>query len=315
VLRRERLRVPRALVAALALILLLGTACAGLRSAFEDSPLPSSAREIYDIPYRKGSGFDRLKHRLDLFVPPGAEKHPVLIFVHGGSWRTGDRHAAAGVYRRLGRRFANKGILTAVISYRLAPDNKHPASVRDVARAIAAVMRNAERYGGDRSRVFIMGHSAGAHLVALAACDPEWLFEARVDTRSIAGVIGISGPYDVARLGKEAPGLVGSVFSAEPSVWSRASPATYLGHRSVPPFLVAWANDDPESLRAQGRVFADALKANGTNVKEVVAEERNHFTVIMRLGASDDPLGEEVRRFIQETPPATFRPPPARAAE
>jgi acetyl esterase/lipase len=282
--------------------LLAAAGCAGVTSAFEASPLPRGAREIKDIPYRHGAGFDRRKHRLDLYVPSGPGPHPILVFVHGGGWRSGDRHAPFDVYGRLGRRFAASGILTAVISYRLAPDHKFPDSIRDVSRAIGAVRSNAPRYGGDQQRLFVMGHSSGAHLAALAACDPRWLEEAGLTPNKISGVVAISGPYDLKSLASTARAMVESAFGRHESVWLDASPATHLGSESVPPFFVAYGREDPEMLRSQGHAFAEALKEHGATVVEQVAEDRTHIGIIMRLGASDDPLGRAIIRFIQPQP-------------
>jgi acetyl esterase/lipase len=229
-----------------------------------------------------------------------------LVFVHGGGWRSGDRHAPFDVYGRLGRRFAAKGVLTAVISYRLAPDHKFPDFVRDVARAIGAVRSNAARYGGDQRRLFIMGHSAGAHLVALVACDPRWLEEAGLAPARIAGVVSISGPYDLKQLAPTAPNMVIGAFGRDDAVWIDASPATHLGSGSVPPFLVAYGRDDPEMLRSQGHAFAEALRVHGATVLEQVAEDRTHIGIIMQLGASDDPLGEAIVRFVTTTAPVSL---------
>ena len=123
------------------------------------------------ISYTDGAPADADKHKLDLYLPRDKKNFPVLVFVHGGSWRTGDR----SLYKALGDRLARAGIGVAIPSYRLMPQNPHPAQIEDVAAAFAWVVRNIAQRGGDTSRIYLSGHSAGAHLAALLALDEKYL--------------------------------------------------------------------------------------------------------------------------------------------
>ena len=118
------------------------------------------------------------------------------MFVHGGSWRTGDR----SLYRALGIHFARAGIAVAIPSYRLMPQNPHPAQIEDVAAAFAWMYRNIPRYGGDLKRVYLAGDSAGGHLVALLALDPTYLSKYDIPAHAIHGVVSMSGVYDVRNM-------------------------------------------------------------------------------------------------------------------
>jgi acetyl esterase/lipase len=198
------------------------SACA-LRASLIRVDLPEGGREVHDVAYWQGDDFDAEKHKLDIYAPPGAGPHPVVVFVHGGSWRFGDRQQALASYVKLGRRLAKRDVVAVVISYRLAPGFKHPSQVRDVARALAWTMAHASEYGGDPDAIFAMGHSAGAQLVALAGTDARWLEEAGGSPAQLKGVIGISGPYDVAHLGRSAAGaltMVIAAFGDDAAVWS-----------------------------------------------------------------------------------------------
>ena len=157
---------------------------------------PPGVQERLDISYTEGDPADAAKHKLDLYLPQGKTNFPVLLFVHGGSWRTGDR----AIYKALGERFARAGIGVAIPSYRLMPQNPHPAQIEDVAAAFAWVYRNAAQLGGDASRIYASGHSAGAHLVSLLALDEKYLKKFDLDRKSIAGVIAMSGVYNVGNL-------------------------------------------------------------------------------------------------------------------
>jgi acetyl esterase/lipase len=283
----------------------LGTGCL-LRSTFSDAPA-EGLRIERDIAYHQGEGFDDAKHRLDLYEPDTPGPHPVVVFVHGGGWVFGDRHWFADAYGKLGRRLAHHGILAAVISYRLAPKFKHPAQIEDVARAVSWVLSHAAEHGGDPSRVFLMGHSAGAQMVALAATDPRWLRAQGADPRQLAGVVAISGPYDVAHCGRSTllcglP-MVIPAFGRNPAVWRDASPAEHLRDAPAPPFLVAYADADPPLLREDGRRFSKALHEAGVPATELEVPWRDHFTDIADWGLPGDPLAEATLSFVAHAKP------------
>src|SRR6266850_1249560 len=147
---------------------------AGMAVLYKSATL-EKGQVFIDVPYREGST-DR-KHRLDLFLPQGTQ-WPMLIFVHGGGLASGDksfRVAGEDVYGNVGRFYASQGIGVAVINYRLQPKVTWREQVDDVAHATAWVAANLGLYGADTSRIFIGGHSAGAHLAARIALDPKRL--------------------------------------------------------------------------------------------------------------------------------------------
>src|SRR5205823_5671892 len=98
-----------------------------------------------------------------------------VFFVHGGAWRNGDKSGILGVYSALGRFLVRHGLGAVIINYRLSPAVRHPAHVQDVAKAFAWTHKNIARYGGRPDQIFLCGHSAGGHLVALLATDPTYL--------------------------------------------------------------------------------------------------------------------------------------------
>lgn len=281
---------------------LLGASCV-VRSALRAAPSPSAVETVRAVPYHDGPEVDQQKHRLDLYLPGGEGPHPVVVFVHGGGWIFGDRNVALDTYGKLGRRLATRGVLAAVISYRLAPGHRHPAQVTDVARAVRWTLEHAAEHRGDPGRVFLMGHSAGAQLVALLATDPRYLAEQGRTPSELAGVIAISGPYDVDRLGRSL--LIGganvhAAFGPDPATWRDASPGNHLGDGEPPPFLLAFAEGDYPILRHEAVRFARKLWRVGIPVGLREAEGKDHFTVIMDLGAEGDPLGEWVQQFLRD---------------
>ena len=194
----------------------------------------------------------------------------MLLFVHGGSWRTGDR----GIYKALGERFARAGIGVAIPSYRLMPQNPHPAQIEDVASAFAWVYRNIAQFGGDASRIYASGHSAGAHLVSLLALDEKYLRKFDLERKSIAGVIAMSGVYSVDNL---------ETFVASDSGNKRdASPLTHA-HSGAPPFWISYCQWDYFDLPKQARDFTATLKKNFVSAQLLYVPSEGHISEVLSL--------------------------------
>ncbi len=246
----------------------------------------------YDGADRDTEGF----HTLDLYVPKEAAHAPVLIFVHGGGWthKEGDPYTRG----RLGPHnpfFASHGVVVASISYRLSPKNKHPAHVEDVARAIAWTKANIARYGGDPARIFLTGHSAGGHLVALVVTDPKYLAAQKLSASDVRGVMPISGPFTVGRNGDRIDTIWGSQEAA-----NDASPANHV-REGLPAFLI-FAGDQgrEEELAEQSRTFIQQLKGKSVSAEFVQAKDRDHSTIVTKLGTAGDAVADRMLKFIHD---------------
>jgi acetyl esterase/lipase len=245
---------------------------------------------VADIPYAEGPVADK-KQMLDLYLPKGQKNVPVLLFIHGGAWRTGDRK----FYGALGHTFARNGVATVVISYRLSPQVQHPGHVQDVAKAFAWTVNNIAKYGGNPAEVFVSGQSAGGHLAALVATNEEYLAAEKLSAKSIKGVIPISGIYLMGEH-KIFDGVIGKGKEAATS----ASPMQNVSG-DEPPFLIMYADKDFKTCDTMSKSFADALKAKRVAAKLVEIPDRNHITIIVRMAASAaDPVSQETLKFIAE---------------
>ena len=176
----------RHLVAALTACLLAG--CSPFLYLNTFSPA-EQAREHADIAY--GS---LTRHKLDLFEPVNFRQQPapVVVFFYGGGWDSGSK----ADYRFVGRTLAAKGFIAVVPDYRVYPEVVFPGFVEDAALAVAWVFENASRFNGDPTQIFLMGHSAGAHIAAMLALDESYLDAREHSPQQLAGWIGLSGPYD-----------------------------------------------------------------------------------------------------------------------
>ncbi len=147
----------------------------------------------YDVPPDSGGG----KHWLDVYHPVGKSGTPVIMFVHGGAWKQGDKN----IYLELGNVFAGYyGLTTVIINYQLSADPwnaVHPTHIQDVAKAFAWIKNNIEAFGGNADNISIFGQSAGAHLVSLLATDESYLAHLGLNVEDIQQVIAMSGAYDL----------------------------------------------------------------------------------------------------------------------
>jgi len=164
-------------------------------AAASSSPGGAAARVMKDIPYPGAPKGDR-RRSLDLYLPTDdGRKPPLLIFVHGGFWLLTDDEYRIGP--AVAESLVRDGVAVALVRYRLAPANRHPAQAEDVAAAVALLIREASRYGYDSNRIFLSGHSAGGHLAALVTLDHRYLGKHQLNAKSLAGVVSFSGLYDL----------------------------------------------------------------------------------------------------------------------
>ncbi|HEX5036061.1 MAG TPA: alpha/beta hydrolase [bacterium] len=262
-----------------------------------------------DLPYRDlPAGPAGEKQRLDLYVPNG-KNWPVLVFVHGGGWDSGDRQyevAGADIYANIGRFFAAHGVGTAVISYRLLPDVTWQEQIRDVAGAVAWVYKNATRYGGDPKRLFLSGHSAGAQLAARVALDPKPLQDEGLSKKIVSGVIAVSGAgYQIegeelrsTRGGRK--GYYQRRFQQDDPTdgWRTEVSVLRFVDKSAPPFLLFYGSAEPTSLIEQSELLAKRLQDAGVPAKLAVIPHRDHVQTVMTLSREEDVTAREALAFI-----------------
>jgi acetyl esterase/lipase len=152
-------------------------------------------KSTYSVAYAQQS-----RGTLDVFWPAGAVAAPVVIFFYGGAWRSGCKE----LYRYMGNALARRGYVAVVPDYRIYPEVCYPDFIEDGALAVRWAKDNAQKFGGDPDDLFLMGHSAGAHIAAMLAMDTRWLQKVGLAPgRDIAGLIGLAGPYDFLPLREE----------------------------------------------------------------------------------------------------------------
>jgi acetyl esterase/lipase len=174
------------------------------------------------------------RRTLDVYQPRGATGAPVIVFFYGGSWQSGNK----ATYLFVAAALARHGYVTMVPDYRVYPEARYPGFLEDGARAVRWAKDNATRFGGDPSKLFLMGHSAGGYIAAMLALDGRWLDQVNLAPRDIAGLIGISGPYDFLPLHDETLKVIfGGANEAA------TQPIAHVSAGAPPALLVTGARD------------------------------------------------------------------------
>lgn len=248
---------------------------------------------IRNIAYYEGDDADKVRHKLDLYLPKGAKDFPVVLFIHGGAWRHGDKDFL-GIYRKFGESCARHGVGAVVCNYRLSPAVKHPEHVRDCARAFAWTAKNIKKYGGRPDQIVVCGHSAGGHLAALLATNEKFLKAEGLEPGAIRGVICMSGPYKIP---DESP-LFNVQFGEEAANRRDASPLDHV-RAGLPPFLILYAeNELPYCGKSTAETFCKALCDKKCDALSREIKSRNHITLITKAAEDRDPVAEACQEFI-----------------
>lgn len=224
------------------------------------------------------------RHRLDLYGQP-KEQAPIVLFVHGGSFRIGDKAADGWQNAAVGRWAAAQGWLGAVMNYRLAPDHKWPAGGEDVVAAVDWLTAHAAHYGGDPQRIVLIGTSAGAVHVATA-------LQVRPDL-AVRGCVLLSRLYGYADYDERDSIYYGDAEQAAQQMPREAVAATII------PLMVACAEYDPPRFQAEwAGLLRDRLTRHGRLPRCYYAVGHNHYSMAMHIGTSDQRLSDEIADFV-----------------
>lgn len=239
--------------------------------------LRPGVRRLVDIAY----GPDP-HQRMDVYLPPSPHAAPVLVLVHGGAWMYGDKAAASVVNRKVAHWVGDFGLILVSVDYRRVPQVDPLAQARDVARALATVQARAARWGGDPERIVLMGHSAGAHLVALVSASPA--LARQQGARPWLGTVMLdSAALDIAALMRRRHArFYDRAFGTDPALWHAASPTDVLGS-SPPPMLLVCSTQRRDDSCAQARQFAERVAGVGGRAI-VLPENLSHEQINAALG-------------------------------
>ena len=234
------------------------------------------------------------KHGLDVVSSKNCIASPVLLFVHGGSWRWGQKD----YHREIGKQFARNGVVFVSINYRLYPEVRFPEFPRDLARAIFWVRQNIKRFGGNKKNIFLIGHSAGAHIACLVAMDEKYLSEFGGNLNWIKGVIPMACPFEFDPT-KEF--LYRDLFPSEIDI-NTLMPMGIEIKNKLPSFFIMHGKFDPILSENQVYEFAEKIKECGGEAEVRIYSSHGHFSLVRRTTSwhiRPFPLLKDILEFIR----------------
>src|SRR5438067_1695653 len=244
---------------------------------------------------------------LDVYSPPNARSLPVVFWIHGGGWQTGDK-ASVQLKPQV---FVDKGFVFVSTNYRLLPSVEMATIVRDIAKSIRWVYDHIADHGGDPQRLLVMGHSAGAQLAALVSIDDRYLKAEGLPLDIIKGCVPVDGDtYDVPAIIEtaetrrrvhgqpQAKNGHREKFGNDPAKHRDLSAVTHAtSGKGIPPFLILHVADHPDTS-AQAQRLASVLKEAGVPVTVFGGRETTHNKINADLGLPDDPATKALFEFV-----------------
>jgi arylformamidase len=264
-------------------------------------PVSATAIELLVVRDVAYSAADDRFRTLDIYSPREGESCPVVIWIHGGGWTKGDK---AGLGDKPSG-FVRRGYVLVSINYRMLPSVSLKEMMADVAGSVRWVRDHITKYQGDPDSLFVMGHSAGAHLAALLCTDGRYLSEAGVPMNALRGCVPVDvSAYDIPRRIRDLDDGISAnfrtVFGAEEGGQREFSPVSYVRDGVViPPFLILHVASRADT-RAQAHGLADVLTGRGLSARVYAAEGKTHGSIGGDLGREGDAPSEEIWRFLRE---------------
>ena len=232
--------------------------------------------------------------RLDVYTPDHSqvqheEPRPVVIFLYGGGWQDGTRSR----YKFVASGLTDRGFVVMIPDMRKYPSVSFPAFVEDAAAAVGWAFDNIERFGGDPERVFVLGHSSGAHVAALLNYDERYL--AAHYPRQLCGMVGLAGPYDFLPLVSP---TFKQVFPAE--LRADSQPVNFVDGTEAPALLIHGLRDQTVKPRNSAALNEKIAQAGGES-RFILYDDTKHAALVLGLSSSFDflvPVLADLSQFI-----------------
>ena len=245
--------------------------------------------------------YDRGKSlRLDIYTPHNVSNAPVVVFFFGGRWTSGVKDD----WKFVGEALASRGFVAVIPDYRQYPEVRFPTFVEDGAKALAWLRNNAANYGGDPDKLFVMGHSSGAHIAAMLALNEQYLADVGGSRLWLRGMIGLAGPYDFLPITDP---TLRDVFGP-PEKFEQSQPVLFAEGDNPPIMLMHGEDDEIVSVR-DTRSLADAIKKAGGPISTVIYPKMSHDYIVKSLakplrGQTDviNHIADFVRQWAKASP-------------
>ncbi len=230
-------------------------------------------KKYSDIDYLPKDSEKTENPSLNIFSPKSSKYKdtPVLLFVHGGNWNSGKKE----LYNFYGKNFAKKGITTVIVGYTLSPEANYKEMTSEIAEAIKWTQQHISKYKGDPKKLFLTGHSAGGHLVALAAMDPEY----GIDPNTISGIIlNDAAGLDMHNYLQQYPPTTTdnylTTWTKDPETWKDASPIYYVSE-NTPKIMMYVGERTYPSITVANKRFLEAIKPFQPSLEPILLDKKH----------------------------------------
>lgn len=246
------------------------------------SIMSCAVRKTANLPYQ-GATSNFSEQKLDVYAPRKVKSpRPVLVFIHGGNWNSGSKKQ----YWLMGRNFARKGIVTVVIDYPLSPAANYDDMAKASAKAVQWTAENIGKYGGDTSRLYLSGHSAGGHLAALIGMNDEYFKTLDMKNPTTGLVLIDAAGLDMygylLEKKYDADNTYIKTFTNDPKEWKKASPMYYIGD-SMPPMLIYRGGETYESIIKGTNAFMNDYRKFVPDPRYEVLKGKKHVPMIVQF--------------------------------
>lgn len=282
-------------------ILFFLIAIVSAKTLFAQKKDETSFLRVMNVRYATHTKSDAKLNMLNVYMPKKGSNSPLVVWVHGGSWAFGDKDNV----NHKAEYFTARGYVFVSINYRLSPDVKHPINAQDVADALVWLHNNARHYSADPAKIFMIGHSTGAHLAALVSIDEKYLKKSGGSLTILDGVVLLDGTgYDISLLMKNSSNKMrewySDSFGKTKKDWDKASPVNFIKpENNIPPFLIAYL-DEEEPSKKQATLLAKKLSEASVENKVFHYKKKSTSSINKELGKETDKPTEDVYRFLQE---------------
>lgn len=270
-----------------------------LSACFASNAPAAEPRITRDVPYVEPAN---PRQMLDVYAPAEGKDLPVILWIHGGGWRRGDK---ASVQLKPAA-FNERGFVFVSTTYRFVPEVTVKEMTGDIARAIRWVHDHASEFGGDGKRIIVMGHSAGAHLAALVCTDESYLKSVGLSLDILRGCVPIDvSMYDIPKqmavvTDEARKTAYRNAFGDDSAAHRDLSPALHVAAgKHIPPFLILHCADRAEAA-AQSKLFAAVLQKAGIPAESFAGEGKTHTSISADLGKPDDPPTLAIDKFLDD---------------
>lgn len=261
-------------------------------------------RRIRNVVYMTGSANPR--HKLDVYLPLHETSFPVVVFIHGGYWNSGDkehRQWLTGLYGNIGCSLATRGVGVVIPNYRLVPLNSIDDQLSDVANAVRWTTKQIPGWGGNGD-IFVIGHSSGSHVASLLCANPE---PYGINSLSnIRGYAALSPILDIPSMVETHDDTFNQkvtypTFGKDKQGWESYSPMYHFIHNKMSPdtrLLLAYGEKDFSYIATKTPEWYKTLKDSGIDVTLSALAGYNHTDMVVKFGHNNDQLAKQIVAFI-----------------